>query len=118
MDYRSLNVIIVRNNYLVPPISEKLDRLSRAKYFSKVDVIAAFNPIRISEGDEWKTTFRTRYGLFGSLVIPFGLTSAPSTFQSNINSTLQEYLGIFATAYLDEVLIYSNTQQDYRKHVN
>lgn len=118
MDYRALNAITVKNRYPIPLISETLDRLSKARYFTKVDVIAAFNRIRIAEGDEWKTAFRTRYGLFESLAMPFGLTNAPSTFQNYINNTLQEYLDVFCTAYLDDVLIYSNTRQEHRQHVN
>ncbi|KAI1000932.1 hypothetical protein K3495_g7266 [Podosphaera aphanis] len=88
MDYRALNSVTVKNRYPIPLISETLDRLSKAKYFTKLDVISAFNRIRIAKGDEWKTAFRTRYGLFESLVMPFGLTNAPSTFQNYINSTL------------------------------
>ena len=118
MDYRALNAITVKNRYPIPLISETLDRLSKAKFFTKVDVIAAFNRIRIAKGDEWKTAFRTRYGLFESLVRPFGLTNAPSTFQNYINSSLQQYLDVFCTAYLDDVLIYSNTQREHRQHVN
>lgn len=104
MDYRALNAVTVKNRYPLPLISETLDRLSKAKYFTKLDVIAAFNRIRIAKGDEWKSAFRTRYGLFESLVMPFGLTNAPSTFQNYINSTLQEYLDVFCTAYIDDVL--------------
>ncbi|KAI0995291.1 Transposon Ty3-I Gag-Pol polyprotein [Podosphaera aphanis] len=98
--------------------SLRLYRLSKAKYFTKLDVISAFNRIRIAKGDEWKTAFRTRYGLFESLVMPFGLTNAPSTFQNHINNTLQEFLDVFCTAYLDDVLVYSNNLEDHRRHVN
>ena len=118
MDYRALNSITIKNRYPIPLVSETLDRLSKARYFTKVDVISAFNRIRIAKGDEWKTAFRTRYGLFESLVKPFGLTNAPATFQSYINNSLQEYLDVFTTAYLDEVLIYSTTREEHRNHVN
>lgn len=118
MDYRALNAVTVKNRYPIPLISETLDRLSKARYFTKLDVISAFNRIRIAKGDEWKTAFRTRYGLFETLVMPFGLTNAPSTFQSYINNTLQEYLDVFCTAYLDDVLIYSNNRKEHRRHVN
>ncbi|KAI0994898.1 hypothetical protein K3495_g13281 [Podosphaera aphanis] len=118
MDYRALNAVTVKNRYPIPLISETLDRLSKAKYFTKLDVISAFNRIRIAKGDEWKTAFRTRYGLFESLVMPFGLTNAPSKFQSYINSTLQEYLDNFCTAYLDDVLVYSTSEEEHRHHVN
>ena len=117
MDYRALNSITIKNRYPIPLVSETLDRLSKARYFTKVDVISAFNRIRIAKGDEWKTAFRTRYGLFESLVMPFGLTNAPATFQSYINNSLQEYLDVFTTAYLDDVLIYSTTREEHRNHV-
>ena len=73
-------------------------RLSEANSFTKLDVRGAYNLIRIKEGDEWKTAFRTRYGRFESLVMPFGLTNAPATFQSFINSALALFLDNFATA--------------------
>ena len=78
-------------------------RLSEANWFTKLDVRGAYNLIRIKEGDEWKTAFRTRYGLFESLVMPFGLTNAPATFQSFNNSALAPFLDSFAIAYLDDV---------------
>jgi hypothetical protein len=85
---------------------------------TKLDVIAAFHKIRIKEGDEWKTAFRTHYGLFEYLVTPFGLTGAPATFQRYINSTLQEYLDEFVSAYIDDILIYSDgSLSDHRKKV-
>ncbi|KAI1001585.1 hypothetical protein K3495_g6619 [Podosphaera aphanis] len=80
--------------------------------------IAVFDRIRIAKGDEWKTAFQTRYGLFESLVMPFGLTNAPSTFQNHINRTLQEYLDVFCTAYIDDVLVFSESQDDHRRHVS
>jgi hypothetical protein len=80
VNYRGLNDITVKNRYPIPLIRETLDRLSRAKYFSKLDIIAAFNTIRIKEGNEWKTAFNTRYGQYEYLVMPFGLCNAPRTF--------------------------------------
>lgn len=80
-------------------------------------MIAAFNSIRIKEGDEEKTAFQTRWGLFEYIVMPFGLCNAPATFQSYINSVLHEYLDVFCTAYLDDVLIFSEDPRDHQKHV-
>lgn len=118
VDYRALNDITIKNRYPIPLLQETLQRLSKAKYFTKLDVIAAFNRIRIREGDEWMTAFNTRYGLFETLVMPFGLCNAPATFQSRINEVLRPYLDIFCTAYIDDVLIYSETLQEHRKQVN
>jgi Reverse transcriptase (RNA-dependent DNA polymerase) len=80
VDYRRLNALTIKNRYLIPLLSETLARLSRAKYFTKIDIIAAFNRLRIAEGDEWKTAFKTRYGLYQYNVLPFGLSNGPTSF--------------------------------------
>ena len=85
VDYRALNELTQKDRYPIPLIKETLNALSKAKWFTKLDVIAAFHKIRIAEGEEWMTAFRTRYGLFEWLVTPFGLTGAPATFQRYIN---------------------------------
>ena len=74
------------------------------------------NLLRIAEGEEWKTAFRTRYGLY-ELVMPFELTNAPATFQNFINDALQPFLDRFATGYFDDILIYSNTLEEHKEHV-
>ena len=117
VDYRGLNAITKKNRNAPPLVKETLARLSRAKIFTKLDIIAAFNKIRIKEGDEEKTAFLTRFGLFEYLVMPFGLCNAPGTFQSYINHLLQPYLEDFVTAYLDDILIYTEEGEDHQKHV-
>lgn len=118
VDYRALNAITKKDRYPLPLIAETLRSLSKAKWLTKVDVTAAFHKIRIKEGEEWKTAFRTRYGLYEWLVTPFGLTGAPATFQRYVNKTLQEYLDDFCTAYIDDVLIYSDgSLTDHREKV-
>ena len=117
VDYRGLNEITVKNRYPLPLIKETLDRLSQAKFYTKLDLISAFNKMRIKEGEEWKTAFRTRYGLFEYLVMPFGLHGAPATFQNFINDVLREHFDIFVSAYIDDLLIYSNSMQEHREHV-
>ena len=89
----------------------------KACYYTKLDVRNAYNIIRIAEGDEWKTAFRTHYGLFESLVIPFKLTNAPAFCQEFINNTLQPFLGIFCTVFLDNILIYSDNLKNHKEHV-
>lgn len=116
-DYRGLNNVTIKNRYPLPIIRETLDALCNAKVYTKLDVIAAFNKLRIAEGDEWKTAFITRFGLFESLVMPFGLCNAPASFQHYINHTLFEELDKFCTAYLDDVLIYSVDKNQHREHV-
>jgi hypothetical protein len=117
VDYRGLNTITIKNRYAMPLIQETLSRLSSAKFYTKLDIIAAFNHIRIADGQEWLTAFNTRYGLFETLVMPFGLSNAPATFQARINEVLRPFLDIFCTAYIDDILIYSDTLQDHRQHV-
>jgi transposase InsO family protein len=117
VDYRGLNKITRKNRYPLPLISETLDRLSGAKIFTKLDLKDAYHRIRIREGDEWKTAFRTRYGHFEYLVMPFGLTNAPATFQSYINQALSGLVDIFCVVYLDDILIYSQTREEHTLHV-
>lgn len=116
-DYRGLNSVTIKNRYPLPLIRETLDAICRAKVYTKLDIIAAFNKLRIAEGHEWKTAFITRFGLFESLVMPFGLCNAPASFQHYINHTLFDLLDKYCTAYLDDVLIYSESRKDHRKHV-
>ena len=118
VDYRALNAVSVKNRYPIPLIQETLNRLSKAKFYTKLDIIAAFNKLRIAKGDEWLTAFRTRYGLFEYLVMPFGLANAPSTFQHYVNDVLRPYLDVFCTAYIDDILIYSDNLEEHKKHVN
>ena len=108
VDYGGLNKITKKDRYPLPLIYETLRNISKARWFTKLDVIAAFHKIRIAEGDEWKTAFRTRYGLYEWMVTPFGLANAPSTFQKYINWALRDYLDEFCSAYIDDILIYSS----------
>lgn len=118
VDYRGLNQITKKDRYPLPLIYETLRNISKAKWFTKLDVIAAFHKIRIAEGDEWKTAFRTRYGLYEWMVTPFGLANAPSTFQKYINWTLRDYLDEFCSAYIDDILIYSSgSRNQHQEHV-
>ena len=107
-DYRALNAITKRDRYPLPLIAETLQNLAKAKWFTKLDVVAAFHKIRMAPGHEWKTAFRTRFGLYEWLVCPFGLSGAPASFQRYMNTVLREWLDDFVTAYLDDVLIYSS----------
>ena len=117
MDYQELNTVTKKARYPLPLISEVIDRLRTAKYFTKLDIKDAYHNIRVRHGDEWKTAFRTRYGLFEYTVMPFGLTNAPATFQRWINGILSQELDVCCIAYLDDVLIYSDTLEQHQKDV-
>jgi hypothetical protein len=118
VDYRGLNELTIKNRNAPLLIRETLSRLFNAKWFTKFDIIAAFNEIRIKEGHEHMTAFLTRYSLYEYCVMPFGLTNAPATWQQYINHVLHKYLDVFCTAFLDDILIYSENESDHFKHVN
>lgn len=117
VDYRSLNSKIVMDEYPIPLTRTVMQRLPTAKVFTKFDVRAGFNNLRIREGDEWKTAFKTFFGLYEYTVMPFGLATAPSTFQRFINHVLAPYLDDFCFAYLDDIIIFSPDQATHDKHV-
>jgi transposase InsO family protein len=119
VDYRALNRITKKDRYPLPLIRETLDNIGKAKWFTKVDVVQAFHKIRIAEGEEWKTAFRTRFGLFEWMVTPFGLANAPATFQRYINYVLRQHLDDFCSAYIDDVLVYSSgSKEDHEEKVH
>ncbi|GAA5907915.1 hypothetical protein JCM5296_006131 [Sporobolomyces johnsonii] len=117
VDYRKLNSVTRKNRYPLPLIDETLNRLSGAAYFTKLDLRNGYHQLRIAEGDEWKTAFRTRYGHFEYQVMPFGLTNAPAAFQNLINDTFRPFLDSFVVVYLDDILVYSKTREEHVKHV-
>ena len=117
VDYRGLNAITSKNRYPLPLIPETLDRLRTAKLFTALDLRGAYNLLRVAPGDEWKTAFRTRYGLFECMVVPFGLTNAPASFQHLMNDILRDVLDVTVTCYLDDILIFSDVVEDHPLHV-
>ena len=117
VDYRKLNTMTIKNRYLLPLISELFDHVKGAKYYMKLDLCDAFNQLQIALGDEWKTTFRTRYSHFKYLIMPFGLTNAPASMQAYANDCLRDYLDLFCIIYLDDILIYSNTLEEHILHI-
>jgi transposase InsO family protein len=117
IDYRGLNKITVKNRYPLPLMGEILDRVNGAAVFSKIDLKDAYYRIRIRPGDEWKTAFRTRYGHYEYLVMPFGLTNAPAAFQAYINQALRGLVDDFCIVYLDDILIFSKTEEEHAEHL-
>ncbi|KAG7674333.1 hypothetical protein KSW81_006127 [Nannochloris sp. 'desiccata'] len=117
IDYRALNKQTVKNRYPLPRIEEMLDRLGKAKYFTKLDLRSGYYQIRVAKEDIYKTAFSTRYGHYEFLVMPFGLTNAPATFQTLMNDIFRTSLDKFIMVYLDDILIFSDTLEDHEKHV-
>jgi uncharacterized protein (DUF2344 family) len=117
VNYRALNAIIEKSRYLISLINETLVKLFKTKMFIKLDVIHAFNRIRIKEEHEWLIAFNTRYDQFEYLIMSFELCNASATFQSYINSTFQNYLDHFCIAYINDILIYSSNAKEHVQHV-
>ena len=113
VDYRAINRITIPNRYPLPLMQELQDRVQGAQWFTKMDLKNGFNLIRVREGDEWKTAFRTRYGLYEFQVMPFGLTNAPSTFQDMMNHIFSDMLDLGLITYMDDILIYAKTREEH-----
>lgn len=116
-DYRALNKLTVKNKYPLPRIEELTDQLQGAKVFSKIDLRSGYHQIRVASRDVHKTAFRTRYGHFEFLALPFGLTNAPATFMRLMNDVLRPLLDSCVVVYLDDILVYSPSIQEHESHL-
>jgi hypothetical protein len=112
-----LNEVTVKNKYPLPRIADLFDRLKNAKIFSKIDLRSGYHQVRINDEDISKTTFRTRYGHYEFTVMPFGLTNAPIVFMCLMNGVFRDYLDKFVIVFLDDILVYSNIEEEHKQHL-
>ncbi|GBG77971.1 hypothetical protein CBR_g25902 [Chara braunii] len=117
IDYRGLNAITVKNVEPLLGIDDLLDRVQGCKYFSKIDLKSGYHKIEVHPDDQYKTAFQTRYGHYEFIVMTFGLTNAPATFQQCMNDLFRPWLDRFVLVYLDDILVFSRTLQEHQGHL-
>ncbi|GJZ88381.1 reverse transcriptase domain-containing protein [Tanacetum coccineum] len=117
IDYRELNKLTVKNRYLFPRIDDLFDQLQGSQYFSKIDLRSGYHQLRVHKDNIPKTAFRTCYGHFKFTIMPFGLTNAPAVFMDLMNRVCRPYLDKFVTVFIDDILIYSKTQEEHEVHL-
>jgi len=114
--FRHINKVTMRNKYPPPRIDDLFDQLRGEKIFLNIDLSSSYHQIRIKDGEIDKTDFITRYGHYEIVVVQFGLTNAPSTFMCFMNGRFRNYFDKFVIVFLSDILIYSNSKEEYKEH--
>ena len=117
IDYRQLNRVTIRNQYPLPRIDELFNQLQGSRVYSKIDLRSGYHQLKVRENDVSKTAFRTRYGHYEFLVMPFGLTKAPVAFMDLMNRVFSPYLDKFVIVFIDDILVYSGNPEEHAKHL-
>ncbi|KAM3001259.1 hypothetical protein FF2_037576 [Malus domestica] len=117
IDYRQLNRVTIKNRYPLPRIDDLFDQLRGACVFYKIDLRSGYYQLKIRSEDLHKTAFKTRYGHYEFLVMPFELTNAPATFMDLMNQVFQPYLDRFVIVFIDDILVYSKTRAEHARHL-
>jgi hypothetical protein len=117
MDYRTLSEVTVMNKYPLPRIDDLFDQLCGVCVFSKFDLRSGYHQLKIWECDIPKTAFILRYGLYEYMVMSFGLTNAPAYFMYLMNKVFMEYLNKFVVVFIDDILVYSRSEEEHEEHL-
>jgi len=117
VDYKQLNKMTIKNKYLLPRMDDLMDQLHRSSMFSKIDLRSGYHQILVKADDVQKMTFRSRYGHYEYVVMPFGVTNALAVFMDYMNRIFKPFLDKFVIVFIDDILIYSRTQEEHAEHL-